>query len=195
MNRKKLNLTSLIFMALCCDMGIISKKLISPVANIITEYLHIPGGIGTSFALMFIVIGAVACDFFGSGVLMCFVQSIISFIIGTSGSMGMFVFIAYLVPGLVIDLTLLIFKRFSVERNIVSISITNALAGFSAAFCANALTFQLIGPPLWLYLGVAFTSGIIFGTLASLLLDRLTPILSSLQKRTKENNGDSHTKQ
>lgn len=44
MNKKKINLTSLIFMALCCDMGIIAKKLIAPAANEITEYLHIPGG-------------------------------------------------------------------------------------------------------------------------------------------------------
>lgn len=43
MNIKKINLTSLIFMALCCDMGIIAKKLIAPAANVITEYLHIPG--------------------------------------------------------------------------------------------------------------------------------------------------------
>lgn len=193
MKKKKISLTSLIFMALCCDMGIIAKKLISPAANIITEYLHIPGGVGTSFALMFIVIGAVACNFFGSGLLMCFVQSIISFIIGTSGSMGMFVFIAYLVPGLIIDLTLLVLRHFSLERNIVGIAFTNAFAGLSAAFCANTLTFRLIGPPLWLYLGVAFTTGIIFGALASLLLGRLTPLLSKLDE--KEHHGANNTKQ
>ena len=168
-------------MAICCDMGIISKKMISPVANIITEHLHIPGGIGTSFSLMFIVIAAAFLNIFGSGLLMCFVQSIIAFIIGTSGSMGMLVFVAYLVPGLIIDLSILILKHFFVKINIIGIAITNALAGFSAALCANTLTFQLTGPPLLLYLGVAFTAGMIFGALASLLLDRLTPTLTNLK--------------
>ena len=52
------NLKTLMFMALCCDLGLLAKKIISPAANVITDSLHIPGGISTSFSLMFLVIAA-----------------------------------------------------------------------------------------------------------------------------------------
>ena len=48
MRRSKLR--AFIFMALCCDLGLFAKKLISPAANVITEFLHIPGGIATGFS-------------------------------------------------------------------------------------------------------------------------------------------------
>lgn len=56
MNKDKLR--RLIIMALCCDLGLFSKRLIAPAANVITDALHIPGGIGTAFSLMFIVVAA-----------------------------------------------------------------------------------------------------------------------------------------
>ena len=46
MNKDKLR--RLIIMALCCDIGLFSKRLIAPAANVITDALHIPGGIGTA---------------------------------------------------------------------------------------------------------------------------------------------------
>lgn len=55
---RQLNLRQLIFMALCCDLGLFAKKLILPAANLVTDALHIPGGIGTSFSLLFLVTAA-----------------------------------------------------------------------------------------------------------------------------------------
>ncbi len=67
---KKMNLRTVIFLALCCDMGLFAKKLIIPFANVITDALHIPGGIGTSFSLMFLVVAAVLMPYFGCGTIM-----------------------------------------------------------------------------------------------------------------------------
>ena len=53
---KHSKLAMLNFMALCCVLGMFTKKLINPFANIITEALHIPGGISTGFSIMFLVI-------------------------------------------------------------------------------------------------------------------------------------------
>lgn len=50
------NLKRLIVMALCCDLGLFSKRLIAPAANVLTDALHIPGGIGTAFSLMFLIV-------------------------------------------------------------------------------------------------------------------------------------------
>lgn len=163
-------------MALCCDIGIVSKKLISPGAKIITEYLHIPGGISTTFSLMFIVIGAAFCDFFGCATLMCLVQSIIAIIMGTVGHMGMLVIVSYLVPGLIIDVWFYVFRHLPLKNRSIEIILCNALAGVGAALCSNFLTFKISGIILWIYLGVAFASGILFGFLALLLVNRLKKI-------------------
>ena len=72
---KRIRLKKLLYMAICCDLGIISKRLISPFANVIIDSLHVPGGIGTSFSLMFLVIGAALTDTFGSGLLMGFCRA------------------------------------------------------------------------------------------------------------------------
>ena len=116
MKKKKYNLSCLIFMALCCDMGIFVKKLISPATNIITEALHIPGGIGTNFSIMFILIAAVLCDYKMSATLMSLVQSLIAIVIGTVGSMGMLAPIGYVIPGLVIDIVLLLSKKTDIMK-------------------------------------------------------------------------------
>ena len=56
MNRYSLR--NLLFLTICCDLGLFSKRLIAPAANILTDFMRIPGGIGTSFSLMFIVVAA-----------------------------------------------------------------------------------------------------------------------------------------
>ena len=55
---RKSRLSNLNFMALCCVLGLFTKKLINPLANVITESLHIPGGISTGFSIMFLVVAA-----------------------------------------------------------------------------------------------------------------------------------------
>lgn len=43
--KKHMDLRHLLFLVICCDLGLFSKRLISPLANIVTDFLHIPGGI------------------------------------------------------------------------------------------------------------------------------------------------------
>ena len=100
---KHARLRRLIFLALCCDLGLFTKRLIAPVANLLTDSLHIPGGIGTSFSLMFLVIAAMLMPGFGCGILMGAVQSAIALSLGMVGSMGVLSPIGYIVPGFVID--------------------------------------------------------------------------------------------
>lgn len=81
-------LRTTIFLALCCDLGLFSKRLISPAANLITDSLHIPGGIGTSFSLMFLVIAVVLVPRPGCAAAMGAVQSALALGLGMVGSMG-----------------------------------------------------------------------------------------------------------
>ena len=187
MNKEKFRLSNLIFMALCCDMGVFLKKLIAPATNIVTEVLHIPGGIGTSFSIMFVLIGAVVVDAPGCATLMSIVQSLIALAIGSTGSMGLLAPIGYIVPGIIIDVFLIILKRIKISR-LEQMSIVNALAGVSAALTANLITFNLRGVPLALYFFVACLSGLISGILAATVVTRIEPIFANQRYKEQYDN-------
>lgn len=171
--KRKYQLRYLIFFALCCDLGMFSKRLVVPIANLITDALHIPGGIGTAFSLMFLVVGASVIPIFGCATLMGAVQSVIALAFGMVGSMGLLSPIGYIVPGIVIDLCLWLGRRH--EKN--AIFLANTLASLSAALCANLLVFHLYGIVLALYGSVAALSGAVCGCLAESIYIRIKPAL------------------
>lgn len=176
---KQWSLRELIFFALCCDLGLFSKKLIGPAANLLTDALHIPGGIGTGFSLMFLVIAAAVCPRPGCGLVMGSVQSVLALSFGMVGSMGALSPAGYVVPGIVIDLVLVLTRKSGLslaERTALS----NALASAAAALTANWIVFRLWGPPLWLYLAVALTAGALYGMLGGAVAKRLIPILGKV---------------
>lgn len=172
---KTFRLRTLIFLALCCDLGLFSKRLIAPAANLITGFLHIPGGIGTGLSLMFLVIAAVMVERFGCAAIMGAVQSVLALAFGMVGSMGALSFIGYIVPGVVIDLLLAATRRGPLSRR-DRVVLANAAASPCAALTANIIVFHLSGVVLLLYLCVAATSGAIFGLGGAAIASRLTPI-------------------
>ena len=128
-------LRTIVFLALCCDLGLFSKRLIAPAANVITDALHIPGGIGTSFSLMFLVVAAMLVPRFGCATIMGIIQSVIALSLGMVGSMGALSPIGYIVPGLVIDLLVWLLRRLPLSRTEQAMVI-NAAAGVSASLAA-----------------------------------------------------------
>lgn len=191
MNRTRLR--SLIFMALCCDLGIFAKKLIVPAANILTDSLHIPGGIGTSFSIMFLVIAAAFIPRFGAGTLMGAVQSGIALSMGTVGSMGALAPIGYILPGLAIDCVMYLARCFKVGRG-ESMVLANAAASVMACLTANLIVFRLQGVVLCLYICVSILSGTVCGTVAAAAAKKLEPVFGKDVRNEKENsNRNSNT--
>lgn len=174
---RQLKLRQLIFMALCCDLGLFAKKLILPVANLVTDALHIPGGVGTSFSLLFLVTAAFLLPGQWRAAVMGAVQSLMAVCFGMVGSMGALAPIGYIVPGVVIDLAKQTWTRGWLGSE-ESILLASVLASVSAALSANCIVFHLRGPALWLYAAVAATSGSVCGLLAAALTERLSPILA-----------------
>ncbi|MBQ9420693.1 MAG: hypothetical protein IJU30_02915 [Lachnospiraceae bacterium] len=173
---KKDRLRNLIFLALCCDLGLFSKRLIAPAANIITDFLRIPGGIGTSFSLMFLIVAAALVPQFGCAALMGAVQSVLAFALGMTGSMGALSPIGYIVPGIVIDCIFFISRKMKLH-NAATMVAANMLSAAAAGFTANLIVFGLRGPVLALYLSVALLSGALCGCLGYTLAKRLKPVL------------------
>lgn len=173
---KKLNLRTIVFLSLCCDFGLFAKKLISPAANVITDSLHILGGIGTSFSLMFLVVAAILVPFFGCGTVMAAVQSMLALTFGMVGSMGALSPIGYIVPGFGIDLILLLTSKTPL-RQTDRIVLANTVAAVLASLTANLIVFQLQGLVLLLYASVAAASGAICGLLGGQLVQWLKPVI------------------
>lgn len=160
-------------MALFADAGLAGKKLISPLANSITVMMHIPGGIGTAFSLMFLVIGTELLDRKHAGALMAFVQAVIALMMGMTGSMGGFIVIAYLVPGLVIDTVHWLLKK---QDRCFRIMEENAAGSLAAAVFANAMVFRLGGTAGCLYFSTALTAGLSAGFTAYLCVTHLKKV-------------------
>lgn len=180
-------LSMLNFMALCCILGLFTKKLINPFANIITEALHIPGGVSTGFSIMFLVIAAEIVQKKHCGTLMATVQGFLALAMGRIGSMGILMPIAYIVTGVAIDLVYSLQKYVKLSRT-ERMVFANSLAATMASLTANILVFHLSGPVLWLYLCVSATSGTLYGFLGSSVVARLYPIFNSISS----NGGMNH---
>lgn len=175
-------LFSLNIMALCCVLGLISKKMINPFANVITEALHIPGGISTGFSIMFLVFGAELVRLPYSGAKMGAAQGFLALALGRVGSMGALAPIGYMMPGLVIDLI----YRLSVCRNAsrtTRMMLANGLAAAAASITANLIVFHLSGAALWLYLCVSLMSGSLYGILGSAITGRLAMAFAQYQSK------------
>lgn len=172
---KQSKIAKMNFMALCCIIGLLSKKLMNPFANIITDALRIPGGVSTGFAIMFIIIAVELVQEKHSGSLMSFMQGILALMLGRVGSMGAFMPLAYLIPGIVIDLCYMMMKHFPFKERFM---ITNSLAAMSASLFANLLVFRLSGIVLILYLSISALFGACYGWFGSILVERLSKVIT-----------------
>ena len=171
-------LQQLLFWALCCDLGLFAKKLIAPAANLITDALHIPGGIGTSFSLMFLVIGACVVPRFGSGALMGLVQSVLAVLFGMTGGMGALAPIGYIIPGLIVDIVLWAGRKIRLEK-LTYCCLANMFSSAAAALTANIIVFRLRGIVLMLYVAVSLFTGAITGLAAGKTVRHLEAILKT----------------
>lgn len=181
---RKIPLKTLLFLTLCCDLGLFAKRLINPLANLFTDALHIPGGIGTSFSLMFLVIAAAVVPMFGCGTIMGTVQSVLALAFGMVGSMGALSPIGYILPGIAIDLLTWTLGRTRLSDP-SKLALINSCAGVVASLTACAIVFRLQGPVLLLYLCVSATSGAVCGTLGAEIVRRMRPLLKTVSTKNK----------
>lgn len=175
---KRPDLRRLVFWAICCAMGIFCKRLVNPIANVVTGALHIPGGISTAFSLMFTAVAAALAPWPWCCTMLGAVQSAIALSVGSVGSMGILSPLGYILPGLAMD------GVFALGRRLVlsmpdRLILANALGSVMAALTANAIVFRLWGLILVVYLCVAAASGTLFGLLGSSLAHRLSPVIHS----------------
>lgn len=172
---KNIRVRDLILLAFFADTGFVSKRLIAPFANVLTDFLRVPGGIGTAFSLMFLTVGACLIRRKGSATLMSLVQCILAMSLGMTGAMGMLSPAGYIMPGIAIDLILPLCQRFNAAPA-AAMTCANAAGSLTAALTANFIVFNLSGAVLALYLLIALISGGVCGLLAAVIFRRIRPL-------------------
>ena len=161
-----MKLRKLLFWTLCCVLGFFGKTIISPVTNLLSDLTNIPGGIGTAFSLMFLVVAAECVPKFGCCALMGLVQGMLAIATGRIGAMGLLSPLGYILPGMAIDLALMFARSVRMKR-ICRTMTANILASVTASLTANLIVFRMKGTALLMYLGTAALCGAVCGLLAS----------------------------
>lgn len=172
---KNRQLRDLILLALFADIGFVSKRLISPLANILTDLLRIPGGIGTAFSLMFLVIGAYLVRRRYAAAVMGLIQCVLALSLGMTGAMGALSPIGYLIPGIVIDLVFMLCDRLDPDP-FITLAAANMAGSAAASITANFIVFRLRGAVLCLYVLTGMICGGVCGMIADILIRRLRPL-------------------
>ena len=165
-------LSDISIMIIMCFAGVVVKKMINPFANMITDSLHVPGGISTAFSLMFLVIAAGVTSGKWNASIMGSMQALTALSLGMVGRMGILMPLAYLIPGIVIDLVMLIPGERSASIKFKAF-IANIFSSVSAALFADVVVFHLPLKPLLVYICLAVLSGAICGFIAGAVLDSI----------------------
>ena len=179
MVKRNNELRELIFAALCCVLGLLSKKMISPATNILTDFVRMPGG-GTSggIAMSFLVLGAAYSRRIWMGSLMGFLQALLALALGMAGYQGIFALITFTIPGAAIDVAKLLWK--GKEKKGDFFVTACFLASSAAAVASNFLVFRFSGMMFLLWIGLAACAGILGGFIAFLLYEQLKKILKGI---------------
>jgi ABC-type thiamin/hydroxymethylpyrimidine transport system permease subunit len=166
----------LMIIALTAALGLASKPIISPLAHLITGPLFIPGGsVAGGFYMMWLVLGASLIKKNGTATVIGFTQGIIVMITGSYGTHGILSLVTYTLPGLMIDLVFLIFRRdYTIN---IDFFIAGIIANLSGTYLSNLVFFRLPLIPLVISLSTGALSGGLGGLLAYSIYKKIKPLI------------------
>lgn len=172
--KRRFTTRELVLMSLLAASGIACKPLISPIFNLITDFIRIPGGSCTAgFSLMFLVLGKRWVPARGAATMMAAVQALLAILWGTGSVTGVYMLASYLAPGIVIDLVMGLGMSRRVSHQAAA-QAACALGVVAGAAVNNLLFFRLSLVPALLFYLLGAVSGMFGGWLATLLYRRLS---------------------
>lgn len=169
---QKFRVYDLMVIALMAALGIASKPLIVPLTHMITGPLFIPGGaIAGGFYMFWLVLAAGLVGRRGTATLVGVTQALIVIISGAFGSHGLVSIVTYTLPGLVIDLVFLLFRRR--WTTLYDFFFAGVLANLAGTYMSNLVFFKLPLLPLVMSLAGAMFSGGLGGVIAYQIYSRI----------------------
>lgn len=159
------SLYHLLLVAIMAALGIAAKSVIVPLVHLITGPLFIPGGVvAGGIYMLFIVLAASLTSMRGAGLLCGLCQGVMVMIIGMAGSHGAFSLISYSIPGLAVDIIMLLLAR--KEPNLLGCVISGMAANLTGTLVVNSAFFSLPAIPLVLSISAGALSGGLGGVIA-----------------------------
>jgi hypothetical protein len=174
---------NIIVVAMCAGLGIAVKPVIVPLVHIITGPLFIPGGaVAGGFYMLFIVIAVGLVQKRGVATLTCAVQAVLVLITGVLGSHGIMSLITYVLPGVLVDLLLLLMRRHN-GCCAFCCFLAGMAANLAGTFLSNMVFFRLPFVPLMLTLLAALLSGGLGGLVAWGVIKKLRALIPAFAKK------------
>ena len=169
---RRFSIKDLVIIAAMAALGLAVKAVVTPIIHLASAPLFIPGGaLAGGLYMMWLVTAAGITGRRGAATLAGLVQAIIVIITGLGGSHGAFSLVSYTLPGLIIDLWLLISRHRACCLPCTFISCT--LANIAGTAAVNMVFFRLPAIPLLLSLAASAFSGGLGGVLSWHLLRAL----------------------
>ena len=169
---QRFTIKDLIITAAMAALGVAVKAVVTPVIHLASAPLLIPGGsLAGGIYMMWLVVAAGITGKRGVATLTGLVQALLVILTGVGGSHGLLSLVSYTLPGLVVDIWLLISRH-----NICCLPcsfISCILANICGVASVNFMFFRLPAIPLLLSLTVAAFSGGVGGVLSWHLLKAL----------------------
>ncbi len=148
------------------------KPLAVSLVHIITGPLFIPGGaLAGGLYMMWLVLGAGMLKKPGSASLIGLVQAVMVLALGIFGSHGVFSFLTYTLPGVGVDLVLLL-PGINAEDKI-AMFLAGIAANITGVVLTNLIFFRLPFLPFLLSLSLGAFSGAIGGLIAYKIKEQL----------------------
>ncbi|MDO4581364.1 MAG: ECF transporter S component [Bacillota bacterium] len=168
----RFSLRDLLLIAVMAALGVALKPIIVPLAHLVSAPLLIPGGaLAGGLYMMWLVVAMGLTQKRGTATLVGLVQALLVTVTGIVGSHGLMSLFSYTLPGVILDLLLLLIGHRVCCRYCTFIA--GMAANIAGAVCVNLIFFRLPLIPLLLSLAVAAFSGGLGGLLAWELLQAL----------------------
>ncbi len=172
----KFTIYDLLVMTLFAALGIALKPVIGPIARMVSGLISMPGGalFGGIYMMFLLLAGGITKKRF-SPTLTAFIQALLVIVLGTFGSHGIMSIVTYTLPGLVVDLYLILFKsELDKPKHFI---VGGVLANMTGTLLVNFVKMKLPLPALLFALAVAAVSGALGGLISSVISSRLSKII------------------
>jgi len=180
---------NIIIIAMCAALGIAVKPILVPLIHIITGPLFIPGGaVAGGFYMLFIVVAVGLTGKTGAATITCAVQAILVLVTGVIGSHGILSLITYILPGMMVDLLLIVIRH----RGCCGLCcfFAGLIANLTGTFLSNVVFFRLPYIPLMLTLFAGALSGGFGGLIAWGIIKMIRGVNPALKNKNKGSGSD-----
>jgi hypothetical protein len=172
--------SDLVIIALLSAGGIATKPFVRLLAQVFTGSLIPIGTVAGIFYMLWIVLACCIVQKRGTAILVGIVQSVLVIVFDMLGNRGLANLLVYVIPGMTLELVMLLFPRY----------VSNTFSSFTAGGVANATGAIIVG---WLFMRLpaipllgSTSVSLLFGGIGGVVAYKLYAIVKGFSMNPKE---------